>query len=122
MKTPVFAGHYISQSGVKLEYTIQDVHSEDKKEGSDYIVCFKDGAHSAGIAKVPLNTYFVLKGKMFFISEDELVDLKENVIIGNGKWTIKDADNNVVELPGKWTSETEAEAATSEAETCIITP
>jgi len=115
MKTPVFAGHYISQSGVKLEYTIQDAHSEDKKEGSDYIVCFKDGAHSAGIAKVPLNTYFVLKGKMFFISEDELVDLKENVIIGNGKWSIKDADNNVVELPGTWTSE-------MSSETCIITP
>lgn len=116
MKTPVFSGEYISQSGVKLEYTILEAYIEDKKEGSDYIVCFKDGAHSAGIAKVRLNTFFVLKGKMFFISEDELTDLKENVIHGNGKWSIKDADNNIVELPGRWNSEAEVETTTSTAE------
>ena len=118
MKTPVFSGHYISHSGVKLEYMILEAYSEDKREGSDYIVGFKDGAHSASIAKLELITFFVLKGKMFFISEDEFADLKENVIHGNGKWSIKDAENAIVELPGKWFGEADAVQAEASTFTC----
>jgi hypothetical protein len=99
----VFSGYYVSQSGVKLEFKIEDAHINDKKEGRDYIVCFQNGAHSAGIAKVNLDTYWVLNGKMFFISESEFEDLNKNVIGKTGKWTIKDMNHNEVELPGSWT-------------------
>ena len=99
----VFSGYYISQSGVKLEFKIEDAHINDKNYGKDYIVCFQNGAHSASISKLNLDTYWILKGKMFFISESELEDLKENVIGKTGKWTIKDIEHNPVELPGYWT-------------------
>jgi hypothetical protein len=101
-RATVFSGYYISQSGVKLEYTIEDAHINDKKEGRDYIVCFQNGAHSAGISKVNLDTYWVLKGKMFFISKSEFADLKDNVLGKTCKWTINDIKNNPVELPGSW--------------------
>jgi hypothetical protein len=95
----VLSGTYLSQSGIELQFKIQDGCKED---GEDYIVFFTDNGHSGSLAKLELKTMWALNGKHFYILKDELDDLRDKVIGKTGKWSIKDRNNNIVDLPGTW--------------------
>jgi hypothetical protein len=111
--TVLLSGTYISQSGVELKYAIEkrtikttasetfEFEDEDEK-GNIYMVTFKDNAYSASIAKLSLNTWTVLEGKLFFITSKEYMQFLENVVDKDHIWTIKDSGNHLVELPGRW--------------------
>ena len=107
----IFTGTYLSRSGVELEFKIEDGYKENddqKIENEDYIVFFTNNGHSAGLANLDLKTFWTLNGKLFFISKEELDDLRDKVIGKTGKWSIKDTNNNIVELPGQWCPSKEA--------------
>jgi len=99
-------GTYLSQSGIELEFKIEEPYPAwDEKNiiNEDYIVFFTNGGHSASLAKLDLKTMWDgLNGKLFFISKEELDDLRDKVIGKTGKWSIKDMNENTIELPGQW--------------------
>jgi hypothetical protein len=104
----VFSGFYISQSGIKLGCKIEKMeykYKEHDDEDCDYMVYFIDNAFSASLAKLALKSYYIMKGKLFFISEKEWTEFTENIVNTGKKWTISDAHGLVVELPGLWYDE-----------------
>uniref|UniRef100_A0A6C0B287 Uncharacterized protein n=1 Tax=viral metagenome TaxID=1070528 RepID=A0A6C0B287_9ZZZZ len=97
----LLSGTYLSQSGVELQFKIEEGGEEEEERG-EYIVFFTNNGHSASLAKLELKTMWVLNGKHFYILKDELDELREKVIGKTGKWSIKDRNDNIVELPGMW--------------------
>ena len=107
----LLSGTYISQSGVEIKYTIEKKttseytntnETDEDEKGNIYMVIFKDNAYSASIAKLSLHTWRVFEGNLFFITSKEYLQILEDVVDNNHIWTIKDSENNLVELPGRW--------------------
>ena len=101
----VFTGFYISQSGIKLGCKIEKMeykNKQDDDEDCDYMVYFIDNAFSASLAKIALKSYYIMKGKLFFISEKEWTEFTQEIVNTGKKWTVVGADGSFVELPGLW--------------------
>jgi hypothetical protein len=110
----VFIGKYTSKSGIVLECKIEKLRYKDKngvaqeavKEDDhcdcDYMVYFINNAFSASLAKLDLKSYFVMKGKLFFITETEYATFIQDIVNKNTKWCIADKHGDIVELPGQW--------------------
>jgi len=58
--------------------------------------------HSATIAGLKLRT--TLPGKMFFVTSDDFLNFKNNVLNKSTQWYVQNQAKEYITIPGTWTS------------------
>lgn len=87
-------GIYNSGSGLPVPFLMEDLPNGTAMINLD--------GHSATIAGLKLRT--TLPGKMFFVTSDDFLNFKNNVLNKSTQWYVQNQAKEYITIPGTWTS------------------